>query len=172
MAALGGLTAIGSTIASFVSTAHDSVRIAALASGAAVIVAVVLGFAYIVSTDLRSRSQGSVAIYEARRAICVQYLGEVLSAWKRPGQSAPRAGNAVLTSANGNAADISHQNGSAPASPLPTAAVVALAASGVKAPVKRISDGAGGKLAGIRCNEKVEVRSDGCQRHRDVDRPR
>jgi hypothetical protein len=158
VAGLGGLTAIGSTIASFVSTAHDSVRIAALASGAAVIVAVVLGFAYIVSTDLRSRSQGSVAIYEARRAICVQYLDEVLAAWKRPGQSAPPVTNAAVNLSNGTAADTCHQNGSASASPTPTDAVIALAAAGKNAPVKRISDGADGVLAGIRCHDKIELR--------------
>jgi hypothetical protein len=73
LAAFGGLTAIGTAIGSFVSTSHDSVRIAALASAAGLLAAVVLGFAYVVSADLKSRSRGTVTMYEARKAITLQH---------------------------------------------------------------------------------------------------
>src|ERR1700761_2134674 len=144
VASVGGLTAIGSAIASFASTSHDSVRIAALASAGAVIVAAVLGFAYIVGTDLQSRSRGTVAIYEARRAIGLQFLQEALAAGKEPAQpEAPAASkdSAKQTDADAKPAAGSASPASAPAavSPSPSAAVVALAAAGAKAQIKCIS---------------------------------
>jgi hypothetical protein len=166
VAALGGLTAIGSTIASFASTSHDSVRIAALASSGAVIVAAVLGFAYIVGTDLQSRSRSTVAIYDARRAIGHQFLQEVLAASKDPAQQgAVAASGDVEKQADttkpdadtvADAASLAPPSSSAP--PSPSAAVVALAAAGAKAQITRVSDQANGHLAGLRCADKVEVR--------------
>src|ERR1700761_672106 len=178
VASVGGLTAIGSAIASFASTSHDSVRIAALASAGAVIVARILGFAYIVGTDLQSRSRGTVAIYEARRAIGLQFLQEALAASKEPVQpeaaaaskepaqpedspaskdSAKQAGTPEPdANTAADSASLAPPPSSAP--PSPSAAVIALAAAGAKAQIMRVSDQANGHLAGLRCTDKVEVR--------------
>lgn len=143
LAGLGGLTAIGTAIGSFVSTSHDSVRIAALASAAGFLVAIVLGFSYIVSADLKSRSGGTVAMYEARKAITLRFLQEVVTA-----SQAPQA-----------QADANNGSSSTPAvPPTPAAAIVALAAAGAKAQILHKADQKVGHLAGICCDDKVSVR--------------
>ena len=92
------------------------------------------------TADLRSRTRGTVSIYEARKEITLQFLREVLKA----------------TSAAQARADASKENGSAP--PDPAAAIVALAAAGAKAQVLHIADQKVGHLAGIACDDKVTVR--------------
>ena len=166
VAGLGGLAAIGSAIGTFFGSSDDSVRVAAVASAAGVLVVVILGLAYIVGADLQSRSRSTVAIYEARRAIGVQFLQEALAASKEPGQ--PQTPAAAKDSAKpADAADAgvkpaadcaSPASPPSPTSPSPSAAVVALAAAGAKAKITSISNQADGHLAGLRCGDKVEVR--------------
>jgi|SRR5580693_550209 hypothetical protein len=164
VAGLGGLTAIGSAIGSFASSTHDSVRIAALASAGAVIVAAVLGFAYIASTDLKSRTNGTIAIYEARKAITLQFLQEILSASQadvskssQGAQSGPaKDGSGGKSNSAGNGTSLSQEG-----RPMPMTVsdvVVALAAAGAKAQVIRTSDQQLGHLAGISCGDQITVK--------------
>lgn len=102
--------------------------------------AVILGFAYIVGADLKSRTSGTVAIYEARKAITLQLLQKVLTA--------PQASETQCGADQGNSP-----------TPLTSAnAVIALAAAGAKAQTLRKTDQQVGHLARIRCDDKVSVK--------------
>lgn len=79
VAGVGGLTAIVTPIASFINSSNDSVRIVALAGASLALVAMILAIAYIVGTDLKSRTKGAVALYEARKEITLQFLQAALS---------------------------------------------------------------------------------------------
>jgi hypothetical protein len=79
VAGVGGLTAIVTPIASFMNSSSDSVRIMALAGASLALVAMILAIAYIVGTDLKSRTNGAIAIYEARKEITLQFLQEAFS---------------------------------------------------------------------------------------------
>jgi hypothetical protein len=127
-------------------------------------VAVILGFSYIVSMDLKSRTNGTIAIYEARKAITLQFLQESLRASEAdepkssPGTQgdAGKGSGAAKGAASGNATG-SRQDGS----PMPATTsdvVVALAAAGAKAQVLRTSDQRLGHLAGISCGDQVTVK--------------
>jgi hypothetical protein len=74
VAALGGLSAIGTAIAAFWGQSETPVRVAVVAGLSAVLVAVCFSLAILVGNDLRSRAAGQVAIYEARRDIAVAAL--------------------------------------------------------------------------------------------------
>lgn len=164
MAGLGGITAIGSAIGSFASTTDDSVRIAALGSAGAVLVAVVLGFAYIVSTDLKSRSNGAIAMYEARKAITLHFLQESLSASQANESESSPSTDSGAGKGSGGAEGATSANTTSPtqeSSPKPMTAsdvVVALAAAGAKAQIIRASDQRLGHLAGISSGDKITVK--------------
>jgi hypothetical protein len=157
VAGLGGLTAIGGAIGSFVTNSHDSVRIAALGGAAGVLVAAILGFAYIASSDLKSRASGAVATYEARKEISLQFLQDVLAASQLPGAKADVSkvdGDSPPPTSPAPKSDDS-SSGTSPAS---AAAVVALAASGAKAYILHKDDLKTGHLAGINCSDKISVK--------------
>lgn len=139
VSAVGGTGAVGAVITGF-QTQSDSVRIAALAGGTAIIAAAVLAFAYVAGRDLKSRTEGTLAIYQARNAITQQYLSAVLTAWQdsraKPGAK-PEPGPA-----------------SSPPEPSPSEVIIALALAGAKANVVHTKDLDAGHLAGI-------VREDG-----------
>jgi hypothetical protein len=164
VAGLGGITAIGSAIGSFAASTDDSVRVAALGSAGAVLVAVILGFAYIVSTDLKSRTNGTIAIYEARKAITLQFLQESLRASQvDESKSSPstqsdagKGSGGAKGAASGNATSSSQDSSPMPATT--SDVVVALATAGAKAQVLRTSDQRLGHLAGISCGDQVTVK--------------
>lgn len=139
VSAVGGTGAVGAVITGF-QTQSDSVRIAALAGGTAIIAAALLAFAYVVGRDLKSRTEGTLATYQARNAITQQYLSAVLTAWQgsqaKPGAK-PESDPA-----------------SSPPEPSPSHVIIALALAGAKANVVHTKDLAAGHLAGI-------VREDG-----------
>ncbi|MGH3189579.1 MAG: hypothetical protein ACRDPY_08155 [Streptosporangiaceae bacterium] len=164
VASLGGITAIGSAIGSFATSTDDSVRVAALGGAGAVLVAVILGFSYIVSTDLKSRTNGAIAMYEARKAITLQFLRESLSAAQADGSKSDPDTEDGAGKGTSGAKDAASADGTSPSqegSPKPVTVsdvLVALAAAGARAQVLRTSDQRLGHLAGISCGDKIAVK--------------
>jgi heme A synthase len=128
------LALVGTGIAAFWKNNNLDVRLAAVAGLSVVLVAALIGIAWIVAADLKSRSKGQIVIYQARQAIALQFLQESLAV----SQTDPEAG-ATSTS------DSTKME----------SAVIALAASGEQALVTYTPDGRQGHLAGLRTNGNV-----------------
>jgi Short C-terminal domain len=79
--ALGGITAVTAVATRFWNGQQGGVRIAVVAATGAVIAGVAIALAIIVSSDVRARASGAVAIYDARARVAVKLL-DVSSAVK------------------------------------------------------------------------------------------
>lgn len=82
--ALGGATAITAAITKFWNGEHGDVRIALLATTGAVIAVIAIALAMIISSDLRARAAGAVAIYDARAKVASAMLDLVYCSQKSP----------------------------------------------------------------------------------------
>jgi hypothetical protein len=141
-----GLALIGTGIATFWNSIDENVRLAAVAGLSVALVAAIVGIAWIVSADLRARTRGQIAIYEARQAIAMQFMQEALSVSLPTNQPPPA-----------DAAD-ELDEGSAPSPTTTESAVIGLAVAGKQAFVSHTPDGRLGNLSGIRTNGKaIEV---------------
>ncbi len=80
IAALGGTTAIAAAATRFWNGQQGGSRIALLATTGAVIAAVILALAWIVSSDVRGRASGACCIYEARSGVAQKFLDVALAA--------------------------------------------------------------------------------------------
>jgi hypothetical protein len=74
VAGLGGSTAIAAVLSGFWQSQSEPIRTVLLLATAAILVASILAIAHMVVSDIRSRTTGMVAIYDARRAIAHQFL--------------------------------------------------------------------------------------------------
>ncbi|MGO8862087.1 MAG: hypothetical protein ACLQRH_15170 [Acidimicrobiales bacterium] len=78
--ALGGATAITAAITKFWNGQHGGERIALIASTGAVVVAVAIALAVIISSDVRGRAIGASAVYAARAQIATTFIEASLAA--------------------------------------------------------------------------------------------
>ncbi len=92
--AVGGAAALTTSISNFWNQQHDATRITLIASGAALLAAVVIALALIVSADVRGRSLGATAAYQARSAVAVEFLRVSEEAWRAANAPAPAPGPA------------------------------------------------------------------------------
>jgi hypothetical protein len=87
--ALGGVTAITAVATRFWDGQQGGTRVAVVLATGAVIAAVAIALAVIVSADVRARGTGAAAIYDARSAIAVKFLE--VSAAEKPAPPKPAA---------------------------------------------------------------------------------
>jgi hypothetical protein len=131
--ALGGATVITAAVNGFWKSQTGAVHVVLIAGTSLTIIAAIAAIVMMVRSDINSRTQGSIAIYEARKSIALEFMRQ------------------SLTAAEGSL-------GAASANPIsPSATVVSLAIGGRRALVQHTS-GAQGHLAGFKhYNRGVEV---------------
>jgi hypothetical protein len=74
VAGLGGLSTVVGAIAAFWSDQSNEVRLALISGIAFMIPITALAIAWIITSDLKSRAQGQIAIYQSRREIAMSML--------------------------------------------------------------------------------------------------
>jgi hypothetical protein len=124
--ALGGAAAITAAVKNFWQSSPLSVQIALLAATAVVVTAAIIAIAQMVSSELKARATGAVALYDARKAVALQFLASSLSVSQSGGASSPAAGTAD------------------------NAVLVAIAAAQGRAAVIHVPTGTSGHISGVR----------------------
>lgn len=103
VAALGGATAITAAITKFWSGQHGDVRVALLATTGGVIAFVAIALAIIVSSDVRGRAAGAVAIYQTRASVTSSMLELLCCLHAAPGGAPALTADAITSAANAGA---------------------------------------------------------------------